>query len=344
MKAGSSPSRTVFDVKKKAERAAELEAQSMEPEFWNDAMRARNISSELSRLKEEIAGVEKLKSLVADIKGLWDIVEAEALSAEIERAEEEIKKKEFELFFSGKYDRGAAVVSVYGGAGGKDAEDWAAMVLRMYERYAEKKGFRVKVLDEDRGEGGLGLKEATILVEGKYAYGLLKKEAGVHRLVRISPFSAQQLRHTSFASVEVVPDIEEGTVEIKPDDLKVDYYKASGPGGQYVNKRESAVRITHLPTGITVSCQSERLLGQNRERAMKILAGRLYQYEERKKAEELKGLKGERVSASWGNQIRSYVLHPYKLVKDLRTGVESSQPDKILDGELDKFIEEEVKL
>ncbi len=218
------------------------------------------------------------------------------------------------------------------------------MLLRMYERYCEGGYFKVKILDESKGEGGAGIKSVTMAIEGKYAYGLLKRETGVHRLVRISPFSAQQLRHTSFALVEVLPEIKDGEIDIKPDDLRIDYYKSSGPGGQYVNKRESAVRITHIPTGIAVACQSERLQGKNKDRAMKILMSKLYQHEEEQKEDELKKIKGAKVSASWGNQIRSYVLHPYKMVKDLRTDVESTQPDKVLDGDLDKFIEEEIKL
>jgi peptide chain release factor 2 len=223
------------------------------------------------------------------------------------------------------------------------------MLLRMFERYCERKRFKVEVMDESFGEGGgsegrEGIKSATLSISGKYAYGLLKKETGVHRLVRISPFSAQKLRHTSFALIEVLPEIEEGEVEIKTDDLRVDYYKASGPGGQYVNKRESAVRITHIPSNIVVTCQSERLQGKNKEQAMKMLLSKLYQYNLEKQEKEKSDIKGERVSASWGNQIRSYVLHPYKMVKDLRTEVESTQPDKVLDGELDSFIEAEIKI
>jgi len=223
------------------------------------------------------------------------------------------------------------------------------MLLRMFERYCERKRFKVEVLDESFGEGGgsegkEGIKSATISISGKYVYGLLKKETGVHRLVRISPFSAQKLRHTSFALIEVLPEIEEGEVEVKTDDLRVDFYKASGPGGQYVNKRESAVRITHIPSGIVVTCQSERLQGKNKERAMKMLMSKLYQYNLEKQEKTMSEIKGEKVSASWGNQIRSYVLHPYKMVKDLRTEVESTQPDKVLDGELDEFIEAEIKI
>jgi peptide chain release factor 2 len=280
---------------------------------------------------------------------LISVLSEEELATEIEKIEKKLKEKENEIYFNGKYDKGNAILSVYSGAGGQDAQDWTAMILRMYERYCERKKFKVEVLDESFGEGGgsegkEGIKSATLSISGKYVYGLLKRETGVHRLVRISPFSAQKLRHTSFALVEVLPEIEEGEVEIKADDLRVDYYKASGPGGQYVNKRESAVRITHVPSGIVVTCQSERLQGKNKDQAMKMLVSKLYQYNLEKQEKTMSDIKGEKVSASWGNQIRSYVLHPYKMVKDLRTEVESTQPDKVLDGELDPFIEAEIKI
>jgi len=271
------------------------------------------------------------------------------ISFRLKVLEKKIKDKEFQSSFSGKHDQGNAILSVYVGAGGQDAEDWAAMLLRMYQKYCERKEFKMIIIDESFGEEGggeakQGIKSATIEVKGKYAYGFLKKETGVHRLVRISPFSAQKLRHTSFVLVEVLPDLADNNeVEIKFEDLKIDFYKSSGPGGQYVNKRESAVRLTHLPTGIVATCQSERLQGKNKDKAMAILAGKLYQYEEEKKQKEIKGIKGDKISASWGNQIRSYVLHPYKLVKDLRTETESTDPESVLNGNLDAFIEAEIK-
>ncbi len=292
-------------------------------------------------MEEEANWFSNIKQEIEDLKELAPLMED---NREIEEIERKIKEKEREAYFSRKYDKGNALLSVFSGAGGQDAQDWAAMLLRMYQRFCEKKGFETIVLDESLGEEG-GIKLAMIEIKGRYAYGLLKRESGVHRLVRISPFSAQKLRHTSFALVEVLPEIEnEKEIEIKPEDLKIDFYRASGPGGQYVNKRDSAVRITHLPTGIVVSCQSERLQGKNKEKAMKIMMSKLYQYEREKQEKEVKEIKGEKVSVSWGNQIRSYVLHPYKLVKDLRTGVESTQPEKVLDGELDEFIEAEIKL
>ncbi len=268
-----------------------------------------------------------------------------------EEFEKKLKQKELKVFLSGKYDKGNAVLSIFSGAGGQDAQDWAALLLRMYERYCQRKGFATKILHQSFGEGGgpegrIGTKSATLEVKGKYAYGFLKKETGVHRLVRISPFSTQRLRHTSFALIEVLPEIktEESEIKIKPDDLKTEFYRASGPGGQYVNKRETAVRITHLSTGAVVSCQSERLQGDNRKRAMELLYSKLYQLFEENRELKLKQLKGAKISASWGNQIRSYVLHPYKMVKDLRTGVETSDTEGVLDGSLDEFIEAEIKI
>lgn len=263
----------------------------------------------------------------------------------------EIEKEEIKIFLSGKYDKNNAIMEIFSGAGGIDAQDWATILIRMFERYCERKGFQTKVIHQSFGEAGgpegrIGTKSATLEIKGNYVYGFLKKETGVHRLVRQSPFSAKKLRHTSFALVEVLPEIgkkEQEEIKIKDEDLRLDTFRSSGPGGQYVNKRESAVRITHIPTGITVSSQSERLQGLNRDKAMKVLFAKLYQLKEAEKKEKLKEIKGGITSASWGNQIRSYVLHPYKLVKDLRTGVETSNVEDVLDGNLDQFIEAEIK-
>jgi peptide chain release factor 2 len=327
-------------------------------DFWNSED-AGKISKELAELEEEIDFFASANNEIAEVQDFVKVLYQENdLNSELEKEledrldalEQKLKSKETAFCFRGKYDKGNAILSIYSGAGGQDAQDWAAMLLRMYNRYADKKDFKVTVIDEafgeeGGGEAGVGLKSATIEIKGKYAYGLLKNETGVHRLVRISPFSSQKLRHTSFVLVEVLPDLADNEeVEIKPEEVRLDFYKSSGPGGQYVNKRESAVRVTHLPTGIVVTCQSERLQGKNKDKAMAILAAKLYQYEEDVKKKELQGIKGERISASWGNQIRSYVLHPYKLVKDLRTDVESTNPDSVLDGDLDAFIEEEIKI
>jgi len=278
-------------------------------------------------------------------------LEKKIRQGQIENLAREIEKEEIKVFLSGKYDKNNAIMEIFSGAGGIDAQDWATILIRMFERYCERKGFQTKVIHQSFGEAGgpegrIGTKSATLEIKGNYAYGFLKKESGVHRLVRQSPFSAKKLRHTSFVLIEVLPEIgkkEEEEIKIKDEDLKLDTFRSSGPGGQYVNKRESAVRITHIPTGIAVSCQSERLQGLNKDKAMKVLFAKLYQLKEAEKKKELKEIKGGITSASWGNQIRSYVLHPYKLVKDLRTGVETSDVEEVLDGNLDQFIEAEIK-
>jgi len=275
----------------------------------------------------------------------------EELEKKCKDFENKIEKEEIKIFLSGKYDKNNAILQIFAGAGGVDAQDWATMLLRMFERYCVIKGFQTKTIHQSFGEGGgpegrIGTKSATLEIKGNYAYGFLKKETGVHRLVRQSPFSSKKLRHTSFVLVEVLPEItkkEEKEIEIKPENLRVETFRASGPGGQYVNRRESAIRITHLPTGIVVSSQAERLQGLNRNKAMKVLYSKLSQLEEEERKKKIKEIKGETISASWGNQIRSYVLHPYKLVKDLRTDIESSQVEEVLDGGLDQFIEAEIK-
>ena len=312
-----------------------MEKELQKPDFWKDKERAVGITKDLSQLQEGISTIEELK------RGLTELKESE-----IENFEKKLRQKEIEIFLSGKYDRENAILSIQAGAGGQDSQDWATMLLRMYERYCTFAGFRTKILEQSFGaaggpDGRIGTKSVTLEVQGKNAYGFLKGENGVHRLVRISPFSPKSLRHTSFALVEVIPDISkniESEIQIRPDDIRVDTFRASGPGGQYVNKRESAVRITHLPSGIVVACQLERLQGQNRERAMKILMGKLLQLQEEKSKKELKEIKGDKTSASWGNQIRNYVLHPYKMVKDLRTGKETANVESVLDGNLDEFI------
>lgn len=309
-----------------------------------------------------------MNDLSEEIK-LWDGIESETkelgelnklgggdekLTAEITQKiddlEKKIKKEEIKIFLSGKYDRGDATLTIYSGAGGQDAEDWVAMLLRMYQRYCASRGYITKILHEHFGEPGgpegrIGIKNVTLEIKGKYAYGYLKNETGVHRLVRISPFSAQKLRHTSFALVEVLPVIEEPKeIEIDPKDLKFDTFRASGPGGQYVNRRETACRVTHIPTKISVACQSERLQGSNKETALKLLYSKLLALKIKEKKEELADLRGEIVSAEWGNQIRSYVLHPYQMVKDHRTEAETSDIEGVLDGDLDKFIEAELRI
>jgi peptide chain release factor 2 len=277
-------------------------------------------------------------------------LQKEVADFEAIKTEDDLKKMEFRVFLSGKYDRGTALLSILAGAGGQDAQDWATMLLRMYQRYADIQGFKTTIIDQSFGEGvaegRAGIKSVTLEIKGDYAYGFLKKESGVHRLVRISPFSAQSLRHTSFAMVEVLPEIslETEDLQVKPEDLLVDVCKASGPGGQNVNKRMTAVKITHLPTKITVASQTERSLAQNKENALKLLYAKLYQLKEEQKAKEIAKLKGKAVAIEWGSQIRSYVLHPYKMVKDLRTEKETSDTEGVLDGKLDDFIEAEIRI
>ncbi|OGZ75546.1 MAG: peptide chain release factor 2 [Candidatus Staskawiczbacteria bacterium RIFCSPLOWO2_02_FULL_39_8] len=333
-----------------------MEAETQAPEFWKDQERATAASQKIAFLKEEIETIESLKKELIDLKELEYLTKSdENLKKELEKKwsvlKEKIAKEEFRIFLSGKYDRNNAIIEIFSGAGGVDAQDWATMLLRMYERYCAQKRFSVQVLHQSFGEAGgpdgrIGTKSATLEIKGKYAYGLLKKETGVHRLVRISPFSAQKLRHTSFALVEVLPEIEQQDteIEIKPEELKIDTFRASGPGGQYVNKTESAIRITHIPTGLVVSSQSERLQGKNKEHAMKILYAKLHQLQAVEHKKELKEIKGESISASWGTQIRSYVLHPYRMVKDLRTQYETSDTEGVLDGELDEFIQAEIRI
>ena len=324
----------------KKKRIEELEKETQKPDFWEGKEKAIKISQELNELSKEVNELEKLEKELKELN----------TEEKIEEFKKKLRQKEFQVFLSGKHDRGPSTLQIIAGAGGQDAEDWVAMLQRMYERYCPNRGWKTKILHQHFGEPGgpegrIGIKNVTIEIEGPFAYGFLKNETGVHRLVRISPFSGKSLRHTSFALVEVLPIIEiPKEIEIDPEDLKIDFYRASGPGGQYVNKRETAVRITHLPSKISVSCQSERLQGQNKERAMKLLLSKLLSIKEKETKTALKEIKGETISASWGNQIRSYVLHPYKLVKDLRTNIETPDVEAVLDGELDKFIEAEIKV
>jgi peptide chain release factor 2 len=343
--------RTVFDLGGKKKKISQLEELTQEKDFWKDTKRAGKISEELADLKEEI---KFWNDIDKELSGLTEIVEMGeidgGLKNEIEEKlkdlEEKFKKEEFKALFSGKYDNKNAILSIYSGAGGTEAQDWANMLLRMYSRYTEAHKFKIKILDINYGQEA-GIKSTTIEVSGSYAYGHLKGENGVHRLVRLSPFNADNLRHTSFALVEILPDISEDIskeVEVKPDELKIDTFRSSGPGGQNVNMRSTAIRISHLPTGIVVSCQSERSQAQNKERALRLLYTKLYQKKIQEKEKEKSELRGELPSAEWGSQIRSYVLHPYKMVKDHRTDVETSDAEEVLGGNLDKFIEAELKL
>lgn len=347
--------RAIFDLAAKQKRLAALTKESYSEDFWADPAKAKSLNQELARLKDEVAGWQ---ALAAEVKELPDLVklleqsdetaqEHAALAKEIEdRAaalEKRLHQQEMKTFLGGPYDAGHAIMSIMSGAGGVDAQDWAKMLLEMYRRYAANHSFKATLFNESYGEQG-GLKEVTLKIEGAYAYGFLKAEQGVHRLVRISPFSAQSLRHTSFALVEVLPELPAAAeIELNPADLAISTFRSSGPGGQYVNKTESAVRVVHWPTGLSAVAQSERSQQQNRALALGLLKARLVarlEQERKKRLEELK----EKVKPEWGAQIRSYVLHPYKLVKDHRTNVESSAVEAVLNGELDMFIEAALKV
>jgi len=296
----------------------------------------------LSSLNEEKALWDQFTHRVQDnleLVTLGDESLAEDLSAETETLEREMEKLEFQLLLSGPHDRSDAILAVHAGAGGTDSQDWAEMLLRMYLRWGEAQGHKVEIVDQIAGEEA-GIKRAMVALSGRYAYGYLRAERGVHRLVRLSPFDAAHRRHTSFALVEVWPDLgEEVSVSIDPNDLQIDTFRASSAGGQHMQKNETAVRITHLPTGISISCQNERSQSQNKETAMRVLRARLIQLEEEKLQEEIDELKGEHVDAGWGNQIRSYVLHPYQMVKDHRTNHETGNIQAVLDGQLNELME-----
>lgn len=305
---------------------------------------------QLSQLQDTVITWRQLEKKVSELDELIDLALAEGegslesdVSAEIAQIERQLDDLEFQLAFSGEYDNRNALLAVHSGAGGTESQDWSQMLLRMYLRWAERRGFEAEVLELSAGEEA-GVKSALIAVKGAYAYGYLKAEHGVHRLVRLSPFDADHARHTSFALVEVMPEVEsEVEVSIDPEELKVETFRASGPGGQHMQKTSTAVRITHLPTGLVATCQNERSQLRNKETALRILRSRLLELELERKAEEQARLKGEHISAGWGNQIRSYVLHPYKMVKDHRTGYETSDAAAVLDGELDEFIRAYLK-
>ena len=355
-KKNSSLSRTVFDLEEKQKQIEKLTQESATPDFWEDNERAAKVSQELSDVKEEIDVFQKLKKEIIDVAELAKLSKGDAdalaeLPGQVVQLEKRIKKEEFRTFLSGKYDKGNAVLTITAGAGGQDAQDWTTILLRMYERYCRERGWKVQVLHQsfsDMGpEGRIGTKQVSLEVQGSYAYGFLKGENGIHRLVRISPFSTKSLRHTSFASIEVIPEIDvavEKDIEIDLDDIRVDTFRASGPGGQYVNKRETAVRVTHEPTGIVASSQAGRSQQQNKEKALQMLAAKLYQLKQREREQELAKVKGKQAAIEWGSQIRSYVLHPYTMVKDHRTNVEVSDVEEVLDGSLQDFIEAEIKL
>ena len=301
----------------------------------------------LSSLEEEIKGWNQLEGRLNDaleLAELGDTTLKEDLKKEVETIQTEIEQREFNAMLSGEYDRGDALLAIHAGAGGNDAQDWAEMVQRMYLRWAEKRGFDTETLDITPGEEA-GIKSTTISIQGSYAYGYLRAEKGVHRLVRISPFDSSSRRHTSFVLVEILPQVEDDSIlTINPNDLRIDTFRSAGAGGQSVQKNDTAVRITHLPTGIVASCQNERSQTQNREMAMKVLKGRLLELKHREQKERIEELRGEYQKAEWGSQIRSYVLHPYQMVKDHRTEFEVGGTEAVLDGDLDPFIESYLRM
>jgi peptide chain release factor 2 len=323
----------------------ELEAEMSEPDFWNEQAKAQKIVQKRSRIEKALESQKEFERAVSDAEVLFEFAETDAdslneLGVLIEKLETEVDEAETAALLSGETDANSAICSIQAGAGGTDAQDWAEMLMRMYIRWAEGRGFKVEVIDETTGSEA-GIKSATFRVEGEYAYGLLASEAGVHRLVRISPFNSGSSRETSFASFFVSPEIDDDiAIEINEKDLRIDTYRSSGAGGQHVNVTDSAVRITHLPTNIVVTCQNQRSQLQNRQVAMQVLRSRLYELELEKRRAETAELEDNKQDISFGSQIRNYVLHPYRLVKDTRTKLEETDVDAVLDGDLDAFIKE----
>ncbi|TME46316.1 MAG: peptide chain release factor 2 [Chloroflexi bacterium] len=336
----------MFDLPQKDQRLQTLQRALEDANIWQDPPRAQRLAQEAKGLREEVQTWRSIEARARDVIGLAELAIAEkdghlqaTLEQDLRALDKDVEKQEIDLLFANPYAEHPALVSIHAGAGGTDSQDWAEMLLRMYLRWAESNKMQTEMLDESPGEEA-GYKSVTVRISGKRAFGWLRAERGVHRLVRLSPFDQAHRRHTSFALVEVIPEIEDaGDIEIKPEDLKVDVYRSSGAGGQHVNKTSSAVRMTHLPTGIIVTCQNERSQIKNREMALKVLRSRLVALREQQRSEQRQELKGEHQSMEWGSQIRSYVLHPYTLVKDHRTGYEMGNVQAVLNGELEPFME-----
>lgn len=331
-----------LDIDAKARRLEKLEAQSGETEFWSNTENAQKVMQEISQLRTEVELWQSIAGRISDALELAQLDDPDLLD-DLQRETNDlvgqVDQMSLRAMLSGPYDHENAILAIHAGAGGTEAQDWAWMLQRMYMRWAERNGHKIELIHETPGEQA-GIKSMTVSIKGPLAYGYLQSELGVHRLVRISPYDASARRHTSFAKVELWPDIQgEIEIEVPEKDIKIETYRSSGAGGQNVQKNETAIRITHLPTNIVVTCQNERSLTQNRERAMQILKSRLLEMEHQKREKELAQLKGENVDAGWGNQIRSYVLHPYQMVKDHRTGYEVGNPTPVLDGELNGFME-----
>ncbi len=342
-----SSSRSIFDWDSKKAQLAKLTQESESPTFWDNSNHARETMKTISDLSDELGEWENLykqTQALHDLAVLNDESLCGELEEEIQKIEKRINTLEFDTLLSGPYDKGNAILSLNAGAGGTDAQDWAAMLERMYLRWAERSGFKTEIIHLTEGEEA-GIKSITIAITGKYAYGYLRAEKGVHRLVRLSPFDAAHRRHTSFVQVEVLPEVtaEDPEITINPDDLEIDVFKSAGAGGQNVQKNATAIRITHKPTGIVVTCQNERSQLQNKENALKVLRGRLYQIKLEEQEKQISALKGEFQKIEWGSQIRSYVLHPYQMVKDHRTDYEEGNTQAVLDGEIDGFIQSYLK-
>lgn len=336
---------TLFNIAQKKEQIAELEHRMGDPNFWNDQARAQKISQEVNNLKSTVDRFSKLQKKFDDAQTLLEMaledqdqsLEPE-IKSEVDSIDEGLEELQLEILLAGEYDSNDAILTLHAGAGGTEAQDWTQMLLRMYTRWAERHEFQVEIADILPGDEA-GIKSATVFVKGHNAYGYLKSEKGVHRLVRISPFDSNARRHTSFASCDVMPEIDDAVeVEIDMKDVRVDTYRSSGAGGQHINKTSSAVRMTHIPTGIVVQCQNERSQIQNRERCLKMLRAKLFELELEKKEEERMKLEGTQLKIEWGSQIRSYVFQPYQMVKDLRTNEETGDIQRVMDGGLDPFI------
>lgn len=336
----------LFDLDLKQEMIANFEDKMAAPDFWDDNDRAQSIIAELNAIKTSVDQFAKLETQQQDLEVMIELAEEEQdddmigeLVQGVEQLKEAVAQFELQLLLNQPYDKLNAILELHPGAGGTESQDWGLMLYRMYTRWAEKKGFKLELLDYQDGDEA-GIKSVSILVKGFNAYGYLKAEKGVHRLVRISPFDSAGRRHTSFASCDVMPEIDDTIeIEIRPEDLKVDTYRASGAGGQHINKTESAIRITHIPSGIVVTCQQERSQISNRDRAMKMLRSKLYEKKIEEQMKQLAEIRGEQSEIAWGSQIRSYVFHPYSMVKDHRTAVETGNVNAVMDGDIDQFID-----
>ncbi|MEH6957033.1 peptide chain release factor 2 [Neobacillus drentensis] len=335
-----------LDLENKEARIAQLDDEMLHPDFWNDQQAAQTVISEANGLKDQVNEFYELNESFENLELTYELVKEEnddELRAELEeelgQLTGRLSQYELQLLLSEEYDKNNAILELHPGAGGTESQDWGSMLLRMYTRWAEKKGFKVETLDYLPGEEA-GIKSVTLAIKGHNAYGYLKAEKGVHRLVRISPFDSSGRRHTSFVSCEVIPELNDDIqIEVRTEDLKIDTYRATGAGGQHINTTDSAIRITHLPTGVVVTCQAERSQIKNREAALKMLKSKLYQLEIERKEQELLEIRGEQKEIGWGSQIRSYVFHPYSMVKDHRTSAESGNVQAVMDGDLDQFID-----